>query len=85
MLKFLNDLVFRKKLRKLLNIFVKIAIFDQLLGQLVKKQISRGVKICKNFFYTFLHFSNINQNQMSKNKIEPTEPIEPIELKLDFS
>ena len=22
---------------------------------------------------------------MSKNKIEPTEPIEPIELKLDFS
>ena len=41
--------------------------------------------MCKKFFYTFLHFSNFNQNQMSKNKIEPTEPIEPIELKLDFS
>ena len=42
--------------------------------------MSKGVKMCKNFFYIFLHFSNI-----SKNKIEPTSPIEPIELKLDFS
>ena len=41
--------------------------------------------MCKKIVNTFLHFSNFNQNQMSKNKIEPTEPIEPIELKLDFS
>ena len=41
--------------------------------------------MCKKFFYTFLHFSNFNSNQMSKKKIEPTDPIEPIELKLDFS
>ena len=41
--------------------------------------------MCKKYFYTFLHFSNFKLNQISKNKIEPTEPIEPIELKLDFS
>ena len=33
----MNELVFSKKLRKQLNIFVKIAIFCQLLEQLVKK------------------------------------------------
>ena len=48
-------------------------------------QKSKKVKMCKNFFYTFLHFQIFNLNQLSKNKIEPTEPIEPIELKLDFS
>ena len=35
----------------------------------------------KNFFYTFSHFKIFNLNQLSKNKIEATEPIEP---KLEF-
>ena len=34
---------------------------------------------------TFLNFSNFNLNQILKNKIEPTELIEPIEIKLEFS
>ena len=40
--------------------------------------------MCKNLFYRFLHFKKFNLNQLSKNKIEPTKPIEPLTISLAF-